>query len=84
MKRFVFAVGVLAMAYGAATPARADYAVAKFADGWCRVWFDTANAPVAGKFLWWKHHHHWYYKFPTWDGAHKHLDWAVKWHRCKG
>ncbi len=96
MKRLVFAIGVLALAYGASTPARADYAVAKFADGWCRVWVDAAMHPYAGHYLHWvkrvgvhrRHHHgHWvwvrYDRFATWDAAHKHLDRAIKWHRCK-
>lgn len=82
MKRLVLAIGVLAVAYGASAPARADYAVAKFADGWCRVWVDSANKPVNGKFLWWRHHHHWYYTFATWEAAHRHLGRAIKWHRC--
>jgi hypothetical protein len=83
MKRLVFAIGVLALAYSVSAPARADFAVAKFADGWCRVWVDSASKPVAGKFLWWRHHHHAYYRFASWDSGHKHLDWAVKRHRCK-
>lgn len=90
MKRFVLAVAVLAMAYGMSSPARADFAVAKFADGYCRVWVDTAQAPWAGRFLWWRghwghhhwHHHHWYYRFATLAGAERHLHRAVWWHRC--
>jgi len=86
MKRFVLAVAVMAMAYGMSSPARADFAVARFADGYCRVWVDTAQAPWAGRFLWWRHHwrhhHRWHYRFATWEGAEHHLHVAVRWHRC--
>ncbi len=82
MKRFVLAVGVLAMAYGMSSPARADFAVARFADGYCRVWVDTAQKPFAGKYLWWRHHHHAYYRFRSWHRADRHLHWAVAHHRC--
>jgi hypothetical protein len=37
MKRIVFALSVLAMAFAATSAARADFAVAKFDDGWRRV-----------------------------------------------
>ncbi len=83
MKRFVFALAALAVTCAATTAARADYAVAKFDDGWCRVWVDTAQKPLAGNFQWWRHHHHPYYQFATWDAAHEHLLWAVKWNLCK-
>lgn len=45
MKRLAFAVGVLALGFAASTPARADFAVVKFADGWCRIWWDSAGNP---------------------------------------
>jgi hypothetical protein len=86
MKRLVFALSALAMACAATTAARADYAVARFDDGWCRVWWDTSYKPWAGEFLWFRHHHHWhrwYYRFETWDAAHEHLLRAIKWNRCK-
>jgi hypothetical protein len=38
MKRFVFAVGVLAIGFAASTPARADFTVVKFESGFCRIW----------------------------------------------
>jgi hypothetical protein len=82
MKRFVLAVGMLAMAYGMSSPARADFAVARFNDGYCRVWADSAQKPVLGKFLWWRHHHRPYYRFKTWAIADKHMHWAVGHHRC--
>jgi len=42
MKRFVFAVGVLAIGFAASTPARADFTVVKFESGFCRIWWNTA------------------------------------------
>jgi len=44
MKRLAFAVGLLAI-FTAATPASADYALVRFEDGWCRVWWDSAGTP---------------------------------------
>jgi hypothetical protein len=45
MKRFAFAVGILALGLAAATPARADYSVVQLDDGWCKIWWDSADAP---------------------------------------
>jgi hypothetical protein len=45
MKRLAFAVGVLALGFTAATPARADFAVMKFELGFCRIWWDTGAKP---------------------------------------
>lgn len=49
MKRFVFAVGILALTmalgFGALTPARADYAVVKFETGYCQIWWDSGATP---------------------------------------
>ena len=83
MKRFVLAVGVLAMAYGMSSPARADYAVVKFGSGYCRVWTDVAAGPQDGKYLWWRHHHHVHVRLRTWESAEKHVHWAVAHHRCQ-
>jgi hypothetical protein len=44
MKRLAFAVAVLAIGL-AVSPARADYALVRFEDGWCRVWWDSAGTP---------------------------------------
>ena len=46
MKRLAFAV-VLALGVVAATPAEADYAIAKFRSGYCRIWDHTA-VPLTG------------------------------------
>jgi hypothetical protein len=45
MKRVAFAVGILALGFTATTPARADYAVVKFADGFCQIWWDAGAVP---------------------------------------
>jgi hypothetical protein len=44
MKRLIFAFGVLAIGF-AVSSARADYALVRFEDGWCRVWWDSAGTP---------------------------------------
>jgi hypothetical protein len=45
MTRLAFAVGLLALAGSVAGPARADFAVIKFEDGHCQIWWDSANKP---------------------------------------
>jgi len=45
MKRLAFAVGLLAMGFAASTPARADFAVVQFGDGYCQIWWDSADTP---------------------------------------
>ncbi len=45
MKRFAFAVGLLALGVAAATPARADYAVVRFETGYCQIWWDGSATP---------------------------------------
>ena len=45
MKRFAFAIGLLALGFAAATPARADYAVVRFDSGYCRIWWDGSATP---------------------------------------
>jgi hypothetical protein len=45
MKQLAFAVGLLVIALTAASPARADYAVVQFGDGFCRIWWDSAGTP---------------------------------------
>lgn len=44
MKRLAFAVAVLTIVF-AVSPARADYALVRFEDGWCRIWWDSAGTP---------------------------------------
>jgi hypothetical protein len=45
MKRLACAIGLLALALTATSPARADYAVVQFSDGYCRIWWDSADTP---------------------------------------
>jgi hypothetical protein len=45
MKRLAFALGILALGFAAATPARADYAVVKWDDGYCHIWWDSSATP---------------------------------------
>jgi hypothetical protein len=49
MKRLAFAVAVLAcglvLGFTASTPARADYAVVRLSNGWCKIWWDSADNP---------------------------------------
>jgi hypothetical protein len=44
MKRLAFAIGVLAIGLSV-SPARADFALVRFEDGFCRVWWDSADTP---------------------------------------
>jgi len=45
MKQLAFAVGLLAVVFTASTPARADYALVQFGDGYWRIWWDSADTP---------------------------------------
>ncbi|MGD0024600.1 MAG: hypothetical protein ABSC37_08230 [Xanthobacteraceae bacterium] len=86
MKRLAFAIGVLALGFAAAAPARADFAVVKFNSGYCRVWTDTAAGPQDGKYLWFRHHHHWHhwsYRTATWKRSDHRLHRAVHEGRCQ-
>jgi hypothetical protein len=45
MKRLTLTVGILVLGFAASTPARADYAVVQFPDGWCKIWWNSGAAP---------------------------------------
>jgi hypothetical protein len=45
MKKILFAIGALALGLTATAPAHADFAIAKFNGGYCRIWADTVMAP---------------------------------------
>jgi hypothetical protein len=45
MKRLAFAFAILALGLAAATPARADYAVVKWDDGFCHIWWNAGATP---------------------------------------
>jgi hypothetical protein len=44
MQRLAFAVALLAIGLEV-TPARADFALVRFEDGWCRIWWDSTGTP---------------------------------------
>ena len=45
MNRLAFAVCLLIVGLAASTPARADFAVVRFGDGFCKIWWDSAGNP---------------------------------------
>ncbi len=45
MKRLAFSAGVLALGFAAVTPAHADWAVVRWSDGFCRIWWDSHDTP---------------------------------------
>ena len=45
MKHLGCAIGFIALALTATSPARADYALVQFGDGYCRIWWDSADTP---------------------------------------
>lgn len=45
MTRLTSAFAILAFGLAAAAPARADFAVVKWQDGYCRIWWDSAATP---------------------------------------
>jgi hypothetical protein len=76
MKRFAFAIGVIALGFAAATPARADFAVMKFETGFCRVYWDSSAKPVFGMGTV-------VAKAGTWEAAWAAQTAAVKKGKCK-
>ena len=65
MKKFLFAIGALALGLTATAPAHADFAIVKFNSGYCRIWADTVVPPPDGTFVWFVWGHHRYYHLPT-------------------
>jgi hypothetical protein len=77
MKRIAFAIGVLALGFAAATPARADFAIVKFKDtGACRAWYNTAVKPWGNTQVLWVSE-------PNWDAAQSKRAYAVAHRWCK-
>jgi len=76
MKRLAIAIGVLAIGFAAAAPARADFAVVRFKDHTCRAWADHKATPMESgwKYLW--------VSVPSWEVAQKKGAWAMKHHWC--
>jgi hypothetical protein len=77
MKRLAFAIGIVALGLSASTAARADYAVVMFKDGYCRVWNDSAAAPMAPG---WKYH---WVGLKSWEFASTKKHYAIRHHWCK-
>lgn len=82
MKRFAFAISVLALGFTATAPAQADFAIVKFNSGYCRIWDNTSVVPADGTFIWWVWGHHRYYSLPTMAIAEHKLQKAVARHLC--
>ena len=73
MKRLVFAASVLVLGFAASGAARADYAVVMFKkDGYCRVWKDSAAAPVQPG---WKYH---WVGLKSWEFAQSKKHYAMR------
>ncbi len=70
MKRLAFGIGILALSFVIATPARADFFVIKFADNHCEIWWDRSFAPWGTG--WTK-----IAITPDWPSAQFALDWAT-------
>lgn len=77
MKRLAAAIGLLGVALTASTPARADFAVVRFADGDCRIWWGSADTPWGD--LWTKIT----IGLPDYDAAHSALDGAIAQRVCR-
>ncbi len=80
--RTILMLGLLVLGFIYTTSARADFAVAKFNSGYCRVYADTAFAPPDGRYLAFWTPMGWIYRFPTWETANIALHRAVAHHRC--
>jgi multisubunit Na+/H+ antiporter MnhG subunit len=45
MQRLIFAIAALTLALTASSVARADFAIVRFPDGYCQIWWDSAANP---------------------------------------
>jgi hypothetical protein len=45
MKRFALAIGVVTLGLAATTPAWADFALVRWDDGDCRIWWEASATP---------------------------------------
>ena len=68
MKRLIFSIGLLALSFVAAPPARADFAVIRFADGRCEILWAAAWIPRG---------YRWIAVTPDWWSAQIARDWAI-------
>jgi hypothetical protein len=70
MKRFAFGISLLALTFVAAPAARADFAVIRFFDGRCEIWWGAAAVPWGAPWV----------KIavtPDWWSAQIARDWAI-------
>lgn len=70
MRQLGCAILILAIGWAFSTPARADFAVVKFGDGYCRIWHDSGANPWGAE--WQKLA----IGLPTWSAAESALDAA--------
>jgi hypothetical protein len=86
MKQMAFAFGLLVLSVPAATVAHADFAVVRFASGYCRVWGPPAAPPQDFQYLafrrGWPNHHWWQHFFIERAGAVAALQEAIATDRC--
>ena len=45
MQRLIFAIAALTLALTASSVARADFAIVRFPDGYCQIWWDGSATP---------------------------------------
>jgi hypothetical protein len=77
MRRLAFATGLCALVMAVSAPARADYAVVQFENGWCQVWWDSAATP------WGTSWRKLVIDLPTWSAASAALDDARAENVCR-
>jgi hypothetical protein len=70
MRQLGLATFVLALGFTVTTPARADFAVVQFGDGYCRIWHDSGADPWGAE---WRKIA---IGLPTWSAAADALDSA--------
>jgi hypothetical protein len=86
MKQLAFAIGLLVLSVPAASVAHADFAVVRFASGYCRVWGPPAAPAQDFQYLavrrGWPPHVWWQHFFIVRANAVAALDQAIATGRC--
>jgi hypothetical protein len=85
MKQLAFAFGLLVLSVPAATVAHADFAVVRFASGYCRVWGPPAAPAQDFQYLAFRrgwHHPWWQHFFIERGNAEAALQEAIATGRC--
>ena len=87
MKRLAFAFGLLVLSVPAASVAHADFAVVRFASGYCRVWGPPAAPAQDFQYLafrrGWPTHFWWQHFFIERGNAEGALHQAIATGRCR-